>query len=158
MLAYYLLQDLEAALPYVLAVAASSFIYIAVADLIPTLHERAEVAVTVQQLALIAALVAMAAAHVARAADEGVTRVRVDLDLEQLGLVGEGAEGRIVEIDTDDEAGQRAYRERWEARRASLIKLANRLGVAVIPVQTTHDVHLSLMAGLELRARSRASL
>jgi zinc and cadmium transporter len=54
-LAFYALQDMEAALPYVLAVAASSFIYIAVADLIPTLHERAEVAVTVQQLALIAA-------------------------------------------------------------------------------------------------------
>ena len=68
------------------------------------------------------------------------------------------AEGRIVEIDTDDEAGRRAYSERWEARRAALVKLANRLGVAVIPVQTTRDVHLSLMAGLALRARSRASL
>jgi len=54
-LAYYLLQDLEAALPYVLAVAASSFIYIAVADLIPTLHERVEVRATIQQILLIAA-------------------------------------------------------------------------------------------------------
>lgn len=54
-LAYYLLQDLEAALPYVLAVAASSFIYIAVADLIPTLHERVEVRATLQQILLIAA-------------------------------------------------------------------------------------------------------
>jgi len=51
------------------------------------------------QLALIGALVAMAIAHVARADDEGVTRVRVDLDLEQLGLVGEGAEGRVVELE-----------------------------------------------------------
>jgi len=68
------------------------------------------------------------------------------------------AEGRMVEIDTDDAAGQRAFSERWEARRATLIKLANRLGVAVIPVQTSHDVHRSLMSGLAMRARSRAYL
>jgi len=54
-LAYYALQDLEALLPYVLAVAASSFIYIAVADLIPTLHERVEGSATLQQIILIAA-------------------------------------------------------------------------------------------------------
>jgi len=68
------------------------------------------------------------------------------------------AEGRMVEIDTDDVEGQRAFRERWEARRANLVKLANRLGVAVIPVQTSSDVHYSLMSGLALRARSRAYL
>jgi len=68
------------------------------------------------------------------------------------------AEGRMVEIDTDDEEGQRAFRERWEARRANLVMLGNRLGVAVIPVQTSHDVHHSLMSGLALRARSRAYL
>jgi zinc and cadmium transporter len=54
-LAYYALSDLQHALPYVLAVAASSFIYIAVADLIPTLHQRIEVSETVQQIILIAA-------------------------------------------------------------------------------------------------------
>ena len=53
-LAYYTLQDLQAALPFVLAVAASSFIYIAVADLIPTLHERVEAVATLQQILLIA--------------------------------------------------------------------------------------------------------
>jgi uncharacterized protein (DUF58 family) len=68
------------------------------------------------------------------------------------------AEGRMVEIDTDDAEGQRAFRERWEARRANLIMLANRLGVAVIPVQTAEDVHHSLMSGLAMRARSRAYL
>jgi len=68
------------------------------------------------------------------------------------------AEGRMVEIDTDDTNGQRAFTERWEARRATLIALANRLGVAVIPVQTSLDVHRSLMSGLALRARSRAYL
>src|SRR5690606_10122210 len=54
-LAYYSLREAEAALPYILAVAASSFIYIAVADLIPGLHKRLEVRATVQQIALIAA-------------------------------------------------------------------------------------------------------
>ena len=38
-----------------LAIAASSFIYIAVADLIPTLHQRIKVSETVQQIVLIAA-------------------------------------------------------------------------------------------------------
>jgi zinc and cadmium transporter len=53
-LAYVALQDLEQILPYVLAVAASSFIYIAVADLIPTLHQRVEGSAAFQQLLLIA--------------------------------------------------------------------------------------------------------
>ena len=53
-LAYVALQRTEVVLPYVLAVAASSFIYIAVADLIPTLHQRVEGRATVQQVMLIA--------------------------------------------------------------------------------------------------------
>ncbi|MDY6980089.1 MAG: ZIP family metal transporter [Pseudomonadota bacterium] len=52
-LAYYSLGDMQQALPYVLAVAASSFIYIAVADLIPGLHKRVEFTQTVQQIILI---------------------------------------------------------------------------------------------------------
>ncbi|MFQ5487490.1 MAG: hypothetical protein ACE5ET_03465, partial [Gammaproteobacteria bacterium] len=47
--------DARQALPYILAIAAASFIYIAVADLIPGLHKRLEPAATAQQLALIAA-------------------------------------------------------------------------------------------------------
>jgi len=54
-LAYYSLSLANAATPYVLAVAASSFIYIAVADLIPGLHRRVELRATVQQVVLIAA-------------------------------------------------------------------------------------------------------
>jgi zinc and cadmium transporter len=54
-LAYSSLGFAQAALPYVLAVAASSFIYIAVADLIPGLHKRLEPLVTLQQVVLIAA-------------------------------------------------------------------------------------------------------
>lgn len=53
--AYYGLREAEAALPFILAIAASSFIYIAVADLIPGLHKRLEVRATVQQIVLITA-------------------------------------------------------------------------------------------------------
>ncbi len=52
-LAYYSLNQLQHLLPYVLAVAASSFMYVAVADLIPGLHRRVEVSATVQQIVLI---------------------------------------------------------------------------------------------------------
>jgi zinc and cadmium transporter len=54
-LAYFSLGVAQAALPYVLAVAASSFIYIAVADLIPGLHKRLEPRVTLEQVLLIGA-------------------------------------------------------------------------------------------------------
>jgi zinc and cadmium transporter len=54
-LAYLSLGVAQAALPYVLAVAASSFIYIAVADLIPGLHKRLEPRVTFEQVLLIGA-------------------------------------------------------------------------------------------------------
>lgn len=51
--AYFSLSLAEQLVPYVLAVAASSFIYIAVADLIPGLHKRPEFSATVQQMVLI---------------------------------------------------------------------------------------------------------
>lgn len=58
-LAFYGLRNLEPLLPYVLAVAASSFIYIAVADLIPGLHKRVEFSATLTQVLLIGAGVAL---------------------------------------------------------------------------------------------------
>ena len=58
-LAYFMLSDLLAYVPYVLSVAAASFIYIAVADLIPGLHKRAQPIATLQQLVLIVAGVAL---------------------------------------------------------------------------------------------------
>lgn len=58
-LAYQSLEAVHAVLPYVLALAASSFIYVAVADLIPTLHRRTHVAAAMQQLLLIAAGVSL---------------------------------------------------------------------------------------------------
>ena len=54
-LAYFSLEDLHQSLPYFLALAASSFIYIAVADLIPSLHKKTDMKNSLQQIALIAA-------------------------------------------------------------------------------------------------------
>lgn len=53
--AYYFLSQTSHVIPYLLAIAASSFIYIAVADLIPGLHRKVDVATTVQQIVLILA-------------------------------------------------------------------------------------------------------
>lgn len=57
--AYYGLREFEPLLPYALAVAASSFIYVAVADLIPGLHKRVEFSATLNQVLLIGAGVAL---------------------------------------------------------------------------------------------------
>ena len=54
-IAYYGLSNAEAIVPYILAIAASSFIYIAVADLIPGLHKRVEFTQTLRQIILIVA-------------------------------------------------------------------------------------------------------
>jgi len=54
-LAYFSLEHLHGALPYILALAASSFIYIAVADLIPSLHQKTTARAALQQIALILA-------------------------------------------------------------------------------------------------------
>jgi len=53
LLGYFLLAELQWALPYMLAIAASGMIYVAVADLIPGLHKRVELIHTGQQALLI---------------------------------------------------------------------------------------------------------
>ncbi|MGR8935544.1 MAG: ZIP family metal transporter [Gammaproteobacteria bacterium] len=58
-LAYFSLGNMHGVLPYVIALAASSFIYIAVGDLIPTLHRKTDVYSSLQQIGLIAAGVAL---------------------------------------------------------------------------------------------------
>jgi zinc and cadmium transporter len=63
---YYSLAGVQQALPIVLAIAASSLLYVALADLIPSLHRRSEPLETVKQMALIGVGVAVIAlAHVA---------------------------------------------------------------------------------------------
>ncbi|MCX7628610.1 MAG: ZIP family metal transporter [Methylophilaceae bacterium] len=53
-LAYFALGALQSWVPYVLGLAASSMIYVSVADLIPGLHKRPELHATAQQVSLIA--------------------------------------------------------------------------------------------------------
>jgi zinc and cadmium transporter len=55
LLAYFVLGEMQQLLPYILVIAASSFIYIAVADLIPGLHAKNKPSETLQQILLIAA-------------------------------------------------------------------------------------------------------
>jgi len=54
-LGYVALQDMQSLVPYLLALASSSMIYVAVADLIPGLHKRTQMRDTVQQVMLISA-------------------------------------------------------------------------------------------------------
>ncbi|WP_018410203.1 ZIP family metal transporter [Methyloversatilis thermotolerans] len=51
--AWFALSAVSGAVPYLLCIAAASMIYVAVADLIPGLHKRAELGATVQQIILI---------------------------------------------------------------------------------------------------------
>ncbi|MEQ1525971.1 MAG: ZIP family metal transporter [Gallionella sp.] len=54
-LAYYALQSMQSFVPILLALAAASMIYVAVADLIPGLHKRTTLRDTIEQVLLIAA-------------------------------------------------------------------------------------------------------
>ncbi|NOT15876.1 MAG: ZIP family metal transporter [Methylotenera sp.] len=53
LLAYFALQFLMSWVPYILSLAAASMLYVAVADLIPSLHKRTELKATVSQVLLI---------------------------------------------------------------------------------------------------------
>ena len=53
LLAYMSLSGFAGVIPYILAVAASSFIYIAMADLLPGLHKKTQLSETIKQVILI---------------------------------------------------------------------------------------------------------
>ena len=53
LLAYFGLSAVQSLVPHLLALAAASMIYVAVADLIPGLHKRTELRATLQQISLI---------------------------------------------------------------------------------------------------------
>ncbi|MDF1565622.1 MAG: ZIP family metal transporter [Deltaproteobacteria bacterium] len=55
LLAYFVLAGVQAVLPYALAVSAASFLYIAIAALVPVLHSRTDLKSTLIQLASIGA-------------------------------------------------------------------------------------------------------
>ena len=54
LIAYFSLQYVMGWIPYILGLAAASMLYVAVADLIPSLHKRTELKATVSQVLLIA--------------------------------------------------------------------------------------------------------
>ncbi|MFA5628112.1 MAG: ZIP family metal transporter [Thiohalomonadaceae bacterium] len=58
-LAYFSLSGMEHVVPFIIAIAAASFIYIAVADLIPGLHQRTQFKETMQQIIMIGAGVSL---------------------------------------------------------------------------------------------------
>lgn len=57
-IAYFALQYVQSWIPTILGIAAASMLYVAVADLIPSLHKRTELRATISQLVLIACGVA----------------------------------------------------------------------------------------------------
>ena len=82
-----------------------------------------------------------------------------DKELPDMGLtLFRGTDGELLSVDTGNDAARRDYHEAWLRRRRALTRLANQLGIAVIPIATNEDVHITLMRGLERRARMRAFL
>jgi len=65
MLGYFALAHVQAAIPYVLAIAAASFIYIAAADLVPSLHRRTDMSSLLSQSGLLVAGIATIALQIA---------------------------------------------------------------------------------------------
>ncbi len=65
-----------------------------------------------------------------------------------------GANGELLEVNTDDPRGQQVYRETWEQRRDDLKGLCQRLSITLIPMRTDEEIHLTLIRGLQVRARS----
>jgi len=53
LIAYFALQFVMSWIPYILGLAAASMLYVAVADLIPSLHKRTELKATISQVLLI---------------------------------------------------------------------------------------------------------
>ena len=53
LLSFYVLSIMENLVPYVLAIAASSMIYVAISDLIPDLHEKTDAKDSIKQISFI---------------------------------------------------------------------------------------------------------
>jgi zinc and cadmium transporter len=53
LLSFYILSFMENLVPYVLAIAASSMIYVAISDLIPDLHEKTDTKDSLKQISFI---------------------------------------------------------------------------------------------------------
>jgi uncharacterized protein (DUF58 family) len=69
-----------------------------------------------------------------------------------------GPDGELLTVNTGDESGRQTYRKAWQKRREGLVQIANGSGCALIPLETTQDVHAALTQGLQRRLRMRAAL
>lgn len=79
-----------------------------------------------------------------------------DRDLPSIGsVIFSNTVGELLEVDTDNELGRRAFREDWELRREELKQMAYRLGIGFIPLRTDADVHYVLTEGLRRYAGGR---
>jgi uncharacterized protein (DUF58 family) len=80
-----------------------------------------------------------------------------DRQLPDMGKVTfHNAEGNVITIDTSSASGRKAYEDAWHERRNKLRAMAARLGIAVIPLSTDEDVHLSVTRGLKHRASQQS--
>jgi uncharacterized protein (DUF58 family) len=66
-------------------------------------------------------------------------------------------DGSRIELDTDNEAGRRRFREIWDKQRQQLTTMVRSLGIDMMPVSTTENVHQALVRGLRLRVRHMVS-
>jgi len=82
-----------------------------------------------------------------------------DREIPEMGdVMFRAPDGELLTVNTADESGRRAYRDAWEKRRENLVQIANNCGCALIPVDTTEDVHAAMVRGLERRLRMRSFL
>ena len=72
-----------------------------------------------------------------------------DIELPDMGtVIFSNAAGELLEVDTNNAEGRKAFREDWQQRREELQQLSYRLGIGLIPISTNEDVHRSLINGL----------
>ena len=72
-----------------------------------------------------------------------------DSELPAMGpVIFSNAAGELLEVDTDNEEGRQAFRADWEQRREELQQLSYRLGLGLIPLSTTDDIHRTMIEGL----------
>ena len=60
-----------------------------------------------------------------------------DIELPDMGtVIFSNAAGELLEVDTNNAEGRKAFREDWQQRREELQQLSYRLGIGLIPIST----------------------
>ena len=66
-----------------------------------------------------------------------------------------GPDSELMEVDTNDRQAQQAYRAAWHARRDTVLAIANRLNLLVLPLRTDEEIHVTLLHNLQRYAHVR---